>query len=36
LQVRLSVAWGEGGAQGLQWNTLRLAPADLNQTAVMP
>ena len=36
LQVRLSVTWGEAGGQGLQWNTLRLAPADINQTAVMP
>ncbi len=36
LQVRLSVVWGEGDGQGLQWNTLRLAPADINQTAVMP
>ena len=36
LQVRLSVAWGERAGQGLQWNTLRLAPADINQTAVMP
>lgn len=36
LQVRLSVVWGEGDGQGLQWNTLRLAPADINQTGVMP
>jgi general secretion pathway protein I len=34
LELRLVVAWGEAAEQRLQWRTLRLAPADLNQAAL--
>lgn len=34
LQVQLAVKWGDAGGQQLQWHTLRLAPADLNVSAV--
>lgn len=33
LQLSLEMQWGEGVAQRLQWRTLRLAPADINQPA---
>ena len=36
LQLQLAVRWGEGAGQRLQWQTLRMAPADVNQSAVMP
>ena len=36
LQLQLDVRWGEGAAQRLQWQTLRMAPADIDQSAVMP
>ena len=36
LQVQLSVAWGDDSRQVLQWQTLRLAPADINQSAQVP
>ncbi|HEY5973008.1 MAG TPA: prepilin-type N-terminal cleavage/methylation domain-containing protein [Pseudoxanthomonas sp.] len=35
-QLQLAVRWGEGAGQQLQWQTLRLAPADHNQSAVKP
>ena len=34
LQLRLDMQWGDSAAQRLQWQTLRLAPADINQSAV--
>jgi general secretion pathway protein I len=36
LELRLVVAWGETVDQRLQWRTLRLAPADLNQSSALP
>ena len=36
LQLRLAVRWGEGAGQRLQWRTLRMAPPDINRSAVMP
>ena len=33
LHVDLAVGWGESAGQQLHWQSLRLAPADLNQTA---
>jgi general secretion pathway protein I len=36
LQVRLQVAWGNAAGQQLQWQTLRLAPADINASAPVP
>ncbi|MEP6908405.1 MAG: prepilin-type N-terminal cleavage/methylation domain-containing protein [Pseudoxanthomonas sp.] len=36
LQVQLSVAWGDDRGQRLQWQTLRLAPADINQPVPVP
>ena len=34
LELRLDMQWGDGAAQHLQWQTLRLVPADLNPSAV--
>ena len=36
LQVRLTMAWGERRGEQLQWQTLRLAPAEINPSAVSP
>jgi general secretion pathway protein I len=36
LQLQLQVAWGDAPGQRLRWQTLRLAPADLNAPAPMP
>lgn len=36
LQLQLAVRWGDGAGQQLQWQTLRMAPGDINQSAVMP
>jgi general secretion pathway protein I len=36
LQLRLAVRWGEGPGQQLQWQTLRMASSDVNQSAVLP
>lgn len=33
LQVQLAVKWGDAAGQQLQWQTLRLAPADINAVA---
>jgi general secretion pathway protein I len=35
LQLRLAVRWGDDPRQALQWQTLRLAPADINQPAIL-
>ena len=35
LQLRLAVRWGDGPGQQLQWQTLRLAPSDINQPATL-
>lgn len=35
LQLRLSVQWGDRPGQQLQWQTLRLAQADINQPALL-
>ena len=34
LELRLDMQWGDSAATRLQWRTLRLAPADINQPAV--
>lgn len=36
LQVNLTMAWGERRGEQLQWRTLRLAPAEINPSAVSP
>lgn len=36
LQLQLDMQWGAGPAERLQWQTLRLAPADINASAGMP
>ena len=36
LQLQLQVEWGDAPGQRLRWQTLRLAPADLNAPAPMP
>jgi general secretion pathway protein I len=36
LQVRLQVEWGDAPGQRLRWQTLRLAPADINASALVP
>lgn len=36
LQLQLEVRWGDGAGQRLQWQTLRMAPAAINQSAVLP
>lgn len=36
LQLQLAVRWGDRAGQQLQWRTLRMAPADVNQSAMMP
>lgn len=33
LHVDLTVAWGDAANEKLQWQSLRLAPADINQNA---
>ncbi|HYM85959.1 MAG TPA: hypothetical protein VET30_04420 [Pseudoxanthomonas sp.] len=33
LQVRLQMVWGDGPGEQLQWQTLRLAPGDINPSA---
>jgi len=34
LELRLHMQWGDSAAQKLQWQTLRLAPADINPPAL--
>ncbi|MEO6518109.1 MAG: hypothetical protein ABIO17_03830 [Pseudoxanthomonas sp.] len=36
LELRLELRWGDGASQQLQWQTLRLAPADVNQSVDVP
>ncbi|MET0581203.1 MAG: prepilin-type N-terminal cleavage/methylation domain-containing protein [Pseudoxanthomonas sp.] len=36
LQVQLDVEWGNAPNQRLRWQTLRLAPADINATVLGP
>jgi general secretion pathway protein I len=36
LQVQLEVEWGDTPGQRLRWQTLRLAPADINASALVP
>jgi general secretion pathway protein I len=36
LQVQLEVEWGDAPGQRLRWQTLRLAPADINASALVP
>jgi general secretion pathway protein I len=36
LQVQLEVEWGDAPGQRLRWQTLRLAPADINASAFAP
>ncbi len=36
LELRLELRWGDGASQHLQWQTLRLAPADVNQSVGLP
>lgn len=36
LQVQLEVEWGQAPGQRQQWQTLRLAPADINASALVP
>lgn len=35
LQLQLEVEWGDAPGQRLRWQTLRLAPADVNASAVV-
>ncbi len=35
LQLQLEVEWGDAPGQRLRWQTLRLAPADINASAVV-
>ena len=36
LQVQLEVEWGDAPDQRLRWQTLRLTPADINASALVP
>lgn len=36
LQLRLEMQWGEAAGERLQWQTLRLVPGDVNQSAAIP
>lgn len=36
LQVQLEVEWGDAPGQRLRWRTLRLAPADIDASALVP
>ena len=36
LQVQLEVEWGDAPGQQLRWQTLRLAPPDVNGSALVP
>ena len=36
LQVQLEVEWGDTPSQRLRWRTLRLTPADINASALVP
>ncbi len=36
LAVELSMTWGDTDRESLQWQTLRLAPAEINPSAALP